>query len=164
MQNYLEKSLTLTSLVSQSNLECWFGFYINKYYLCNKYDIIGSYKWKERFKTQLAAWEEQAVKLLYYPRRKAGWENIYDEMVGRKSLSKWVYFNFDERPEIKHVFWNNKDVNRISVHFLLSAECQMDENTLVVFDEIQECPNALNTLKYFAEVKSKSLSFVRVLY
>ena len=71
--------------------------------------------------------------------------------LGENHFPKWVYFNFDERPEIKQFFENNKDVNRILGSLSLISGVQIDKNTLVVFDEIQECPNALNTLKYFAE-------------
>ena len=46
-------------------------------------------------------------------------------------------------------------MNRILGSLALISGVQIDENTLVVFDEIQECPNALNTLKYFAESEKK---------
>lgn len=66
-----------------------------------------------------------------------------------------AYFNFDEHPEYKQFFESTKDVERILENLMLiSGETinqDKPETTLIVFDEIQECPNALNTLKYFCE-------------
>ena len=66
-----------------------------------------------------------------------------------------AYFNFDEHPEYKQFFQSTKEVDRI-LQNLMMASGQIippdhPENTLIVFDEIQECPEALNTLKYFYE-------------
>lgn len=80
--------------------------------------------------------------------------------VGKTYLMKWfgqnhfnnfAYFNFDERPELKDFFSINKDVNRILDSLSLISGLTINSNTLLVLDEIQECPEALNTLKYFAE-------------
>ena len=66
-----------------------------------------------------------------------------------------AYFNFDEHPEYKQFFESTKDVNRILQNLMMASgeiiSIDTPEDTLIVFDEIQECPNALNTLKYFYE-------------
>ncbi|MGD9567107.1 MAG: ATP-binding protein [Sedimentibacter sp.] len=66
-----------------------------------------------------------------------------------------AYFNFDEHPEYKQFFENTKDVERILQNLMMASgeivKRDNPEDTLIVFDEIQECPNALNTLKYFCE-------------
>ncbi len=66
-----------------------------------------------------------------------------------------AYFNFDEHPEYKQFFESTKDVERILQNLMMasgeSIKQDAPQNTLIVFDEIQECPNALNTLKYFCE-------------
>ena len=101
---------------------------------------------------QLAAWKNRPSKLPLIIRgaRQVG-KTYMMKWLGENHFPKWVYFNFDERPEIKQFFENNKNINRILSSLSLISGVQIDENTLVVFDEIQECPNALNTLKYFAE-------------
>lgn len=80
--------------------------------------------------------------------------------VGKTYLMNWlgknhfeysVYFSFDERPELGDFFRMNKDVNRIVESLSLIGNKKIDKNTLLIFDEIQECPEALNSLKYFAE-------------
>lgn len=66
-----------------------------------------------------------------------------------------AYFNFDEHPEYKQFFESTKDVERILQNLIMASgeviKRDSPEDTLIVFDEIQECPNALNTLKYFCE-------------
>ncbi|MDD3752245.1 MAG: AAA family ATPase, partial [Tissierellia bacterium] len=66
-----------------------------------------------------------------------------------------AYFNFEEHPEYKQFFESTKDVNRILQNLMMASgeiiSIDSPEDTLIVFDEIQECPNALNTLKYFYE-------------
>ena len=66
-----------------------------------------------------------------------------------------AYFNFDEHPEYKQFFESTKDVERILQNLIMASGEVINQdaphNSLIVFDEIQECPNALNTLKYFYE-------------
>lgn len=73
--------------------------------------------------------------------------------LGQNHFEKYAYFNFDERPELKEFFTKNKDVERITESLSIISGKAIDENCLLIFDEIQECPEALNTLKYFAEKK-----------
>lgn len=75
--------------------------------------------------------------------------------LGENQFKNFVYFNFDERPELKEFFKLNKDVDRITQNLSLVSGVRIDNSTLVIFDEIQECPEALNVLKYFAEKKSE---------
>ena len=70
---------------------------------------------------------------------------------GKNQFKNYVYFNFDERPELKEFFTLNKDVDRIIHSLSLVSGEKIDAETLLIFDEIQECSEALNTLKYFAE-------------
>lgn len=71
---------------------------------------------------------------------------------GRSQFDDFVYFNFDEDDAIKSVFEINKNVRRIIELLSLIAERKIEPGrTLIVFDEVQECPEALNALKYFKE-------------
>lgn len=71
---------------------------------------------------------------------------------GQNYYDNYVYFNFDEEDELKSIFETNKNPNRIiELLSMISDEKIESEKTLIIFDEIQECPEALNTLKYFKE-------------
>lgn len=71
---------------------------------------------------------------------------------GQNCYDNFVYFNFDEEDELKSIFATNKNPARIiELLSMISGSKIQPGNTLIIFDEIQECPEALNTLKYFKE-------------
>lgn len=71
---------------------------------------------------------------------------------GQNYYDNYVYFNFDEEDELKSIFETNKNPHRIiELLSMISDEKIEPEKTLIIFDEIQECPEALNTLKHFKE-------------
>lgn len=71
---------------------------------------------------------------------------------GSVCYEKTAYFNFDETEELSSVFTQNKNPLRIIELLSLISGIKIEpEKTLVILDEIQECPEALNSLKYFKE-------------
>ena len=71
---------------------------------------------------------------------------------GRLHYEDTVYLNFDEEEELKNIFEKNKNPFRIiEILSLLLNRKINPHSTLIILDEIQECPEALNTLKYFKE-------------
>lgn len=71
---------------------------------------------------------------------------------GRNYYKSYVYFNFDEEDDLKSIFESNKNPQRIiELLSMIAGEKILPGETLIIFDEIQECPEALNTLKYFKE-------------
>ncbi len=71
---------------------------------------------------------------------------------GRTCYDNFVYNNFDEEAELASIFETNKDPGRIvELLSIIRDEKIEPERTLIIFDEIQECPEALNALKYFKE-------------
>ena len=71
---------------------------------------------------------------------------------GKNHYEGFVYFNFDEEDELKSIFEVNKNPQRIvELLSMIAGEKIFPETTLIIFDEIQECPAALNALKYFKE-------------
>ncbi len=73
---------------------------------------------------------------------------------GETHYSYMVYFNFESNMDLAKDFTRTKDPNRILDILRLYTEIPIvPEDTLIIFDEIQECPDALNSLKYFCEEK-----------
>lgn len=71
---------------------------------------------------------------------------------GAEEFENVAYFNFDEQPELKQFFASTKDVERILQNLgLVNGKAILPGKTLIIFDEIQECNDALNSLKYFYE-------------
>lgn len=71
---------------------------------------------------------------------------------GNENYDGVAYFNFDHDTELYNLFEKTKDPKRILEQLsFIYGKSIIPEKTLIVFDEIQECPNALNSLKYFEE-------------
>lgn len=71
---------------------------------------------------------------------------------GRQFYNNIAYFNFDENPEYREFFATTKDVRRIIPNLAMAGgQDILPGETLLIFDEIQDCPEVLNSLKYFCE-------------
>lgn len=71
---------------------------------------------------------------------------------GNENYEGVAYFNFDHDADLDELFNNTKDPQRILEQLsFFYGKAIIPEKTLIIFDEIQECPNALNSLKYFNE-------------
>lgn len=71
---------------------------------------------------------------------------------GRLYYDNVAYFNFDENEEYKQFFDTTKNVNRILQNLsMASSQTISSEKTLIIFDEVQDCPNVINSMKYFCE-------------
>lgn len=78
------------------------------------------------------------------------------ETFGHKYFKYTVKFDFDRQPELKSVFQTTKEPARILKELALYASDPIIAGeTLIIFDEIQECEEALNSLKYFCEDASQ---------
>lgn len=71
---------------------------------------------------------------------------------GEENYEGVAYFNFDHDKDLYNLFENTKNPRRILEQLaFIYGKAIIPEKTLIIFDEIQECPNALNSLKYFQE-------------
>jgi len=71
---------------------------------------------------------------------------------GKKEYSQTAYLNFESSKSLKNLFAIDFDIQRIITAIQIETDVQIDAtNTLIIFDEIQECEGALNSLKYFFE-------------
>jgi len=74
------------------------------------------------------------------------------EEFGRRRFKHVAVFNFDKKKELKGVFSQTKDIKRLLGELELYTTVPIIAGeTLLFFDEIQDCKEALNTLKYFRE-------------
>ena len=71
---------------------------------------------------------------------------------GRRYYENVAYFNFDEQEEYQQFFETTKNVDRILQNLMLaSGQTIHPEKTLIIFDEVQDCPKVINAMKYFCE-------------
>jgi predicted AAA+ superfamily ATPase len=71
---------------------------------------------------------------------------------GKLEYSQIAYINFESIKSLKVLFKNDYDIQRIISAIQIETGIQINNaNTLIVFDEIQECEGAITSLKYFFE-------------
>ncbi|MDD7280808.1 MAG: DUF4143 domain-containing protein [Erysipelotrichaceae bacterium] len=70
---------------------------------------------------------------------------------GENYYEKMFYFNFDSDDDLATIFQNKNATKIIELLSFIVGEKILPQKHLIIFDEIQECPNALNSLKYFYE-------------
>lgn len=74
------------------------------------------------------------------------------ETFGQECFDNCVKFDFDRQPELRSVFQFTKNPIRVVKDLTLYCDSPIiPGKTLIIFDEIQECEEALNCLKYFCE-------------
>lgn len=101
----------------------------------------------------LSAWKQKKGRkpLVLQGARQVGKTWLLKEF-GKTYFKDTAVFNFDENPDLKQFFSNTKDVARIIQNLSVAhGRTIVPQETLIIFDEIQECNEALNTLKYFCE-------------
>ena len=100
----------------------------------------------------LQNWKESKRRkpLVLLGARQVGKTWILEEF-GKSFPDGFVKINFDKQPELHQFFQTTKDVRRIIQTLSIAVGKPITKNTLIIFDEIQECEEALNSLKYFCE-------------
>lgn len=75
---------------------------------------------------------------------------------GRLYFKKVAYITFYNNQRMKKVFDEDYDIKRILININIETHTEVTpEDTLIIFDEIQEAPRALESLKYFCENASE---------
>ena len=71
---------------------------------------------------------------------------------GAEAFAQTAYINFDHNPRMQALFAGDYDIGRLLLGLKIESGVDIQaENTLLIFDEIQEVPSALSCLKYFHE-------------
>ncbi|HWQ78813.1 MAG TPA: ATP-binding protein [Anaerovoracaceae bacterium] len=102
---------------------------------------------------QLHNWKQKKEKkpLIIRGARQVGKTWLMKEF-GRTSYKKTVYVSFDNNRQMKELFDIDLNIDRIVTGLELYAGHKIDPaDTLLIFDEVQETPKALTSLKYFNE-------------
>lgn len=107
-----------------------------------RYAIEELYKWKEK---------KNRKPLIIEGARQVGKTWLMKEF-GEKAYSHTVYINFDSNSTMAELFSTDLNIERIITGLeLYSSQKIYADKTLIIFDEVQEVPRALSSLKYFYE-------------
>ena len=76
--------------------------------------------------------------------------------LGHKYFENYIYINFEKETAFRNLFEADLNIDRIikTLESLKNIKLE-DGKTLLIFDEIQQAPKALSSLKYFAEDRPK---------
>jgi len=102
---------------------------------------------------QLVAWKQNQYSkpLILQGARQVG-KTWALKQFGNAYFEHTAYFNFEKQSSLKQFFANSKEPHEIINNLtLVNTKPIHKGSTLIIFDEIQECTDALNSLKYFAE-------------
>lgn len=102
---------------------------------------------------ELYAWKSSQTRkpLIIEGARQVGKTWLMKEF-GKQAYAETIYINFDSNPRMSKLFESDLDIDRIIMGIELYSDKKIDpDNTLIIFDEIQEVPRALSSLKYFYE-------------
>ena len=102
---------------------------------------------------QLYRWKEKNNRkpLIIRGARQVGKTWLMKEF-GANACTNCVYISFDNNRRMQNLFDANMDIERIVTGLELYAGHKINPaDTLLIFDEIQEVPQALTSLKYFNE-------------
>lgn len=108
---------------------------------------------KRHLITQLEAWKngEDRQPLLLLGARQVGKTWLMQEF-GRTHFPHTAYVRFDNDPAMKFAFEQDFDIPRLLDAIRIRTGVPvLPQETLIILDEIQECPAALTSLKYFCE-------------
>lgn len=108
---------------------------------------------KRNILNSLKKWKRDPKRkpLLLMGARQVGKTHILHEF-GRTEYDNYVYLNFEDMLTLCSLFANSLNPHDIINVLSIEKHVQIHPHTtLLVFDEVQECPSALNCLKYFCE-------------
>ena len=103
--------------------------------------------------TELKEWKNKKdrLPLILKGARQVGKTWILKEF-GKEYFNDVLYINFENAGNITNLFEGNIEPNRIIEYLSALNHKKIEpEKTLIIFDEIQELPRSLTSLKYFAE-------------
>ncbi len=71
---------------------------------------------------------------------------------GKQEYKKTAYITFDRNENLQKAFTDYTNVKELLTKIEIEAQMKITpDDTLIIFDEIQECPDAITSLKYFQE-------------
>ena len=104
----------------------------------------------------LNEWKLEATRkpLLFRGARQVGKTYIIEQF-GKENFSNIISINFERNIEYKNIFKTYDPQKIIEEIMLISGKKITKGKTLIFFDEIQECPKAITSLRYFYEEMSE---------
>lgn len=108
---------------------------------------------KRKLYQSVLDWKKKKDKecLLIKGARQIGKTYLIEE-IGKNEYQHFIEINFEQRPELRHIFDGDLSVEELVKKISLSIPTArfVEGNTLLLLDEIQSCPQARTSLKFWA--------------
>ena len=90
--------------------------------------------------------------LIIWGARQVGKTYLAEELFAKKIYkNNYIYIDCKKEDEIRDFCSKTANAKKIIEYISLSKGKQINEKTLLIFDEVQECPNIISSLKYFCQ-------------
>ena len=90
--------------------------------------------------------------LIIWGARQVGKTYLAKELFAEKYYkSSYIYIDCKKEDEIREFCSNTANAEKIIEYISLRKGKQINKKTLLIFDEVQECPNIISALKYFCQ-------------
>ncbi len=90
--------------------------------------------------------------LIIWGARQVGKTYLAKELFAEKYYKcSYIYIDCKKEDEIREFCSNTANAEKIIEYISLRKGKQINEKTLLIFDEVQECPNVISALKYFCQ-------------
>lgn len=138
---YVVKSVVVTHFFAVKNVKWCYKRVRGGVYMY-RYAIEELFRWKEK---------PNRKPIIIQGARHVGKTWLMKEF-GKKAYTHTVYINFEDNVTMEDLFSYDLDTKRLITGMELYSGKKIDpDNTLLIFDELQEVPRALTSLKYFNE-------------
>lgn len=110
------------------------------------------HNFKRKCYQELVNWKQQKQRkpLILQGARQVGKTHLIKQFADNEFASQ-IYINFEKHESVMNYFQEDLEPKRIIENLSLHFDQDITTNTLLIFDEIQECDSALTSLKYFNE-------------
>ena len=101
---------------------------------------------------KLIAWNNNKRKkpLVVWGARQVGKTYLVEELFAKTYYkNNYIYVDCKKEDEIREFCSKTANAEKIIEYISLRRGKQINEKTLLIFDEVQECPNIISSLKYF---------------
>ena len=107
---------------------------------------------------QLVDWNASKARkpLIVWGARQVGKTYLVKDIFAEKYYkNRYIYVDFKKEDEIREFCFSTANADKIIEFISLRKNKRIDEKTLLIFDEVQECPNVVSALKYFCQDHSE---------
>jgi len=102
---------------------------------------------------KLTEWKNDPFRkpLILFGARQVGKTYLVRDIFAKENYENYIYIDLATESEVRRFIKNHVSAEEIIRFLSLRYDMEIDESTLIIFDEIQECIPLITSLKYFCQ-------------